>query len=129
MLTHAPAGTYMEFMDVVEILRKSTSPAYHIIVPSHIGYGFSSPPPVNRDFTLWEDAYLINQLMKGLGFEQTGYIVQAGDIGHWTARMLTHYPGCKGILCELLASPHTYEDLLLIIDGVNSELFRTRQPF
>ncbi|TGZ80368.1 alpha/beta-hydrolase [Ascodesmis nigricans] len=98
LLVHGWPGSYMEFMDVVEILRKSTNPSYHIIIPSHIGYGFSSPPPIDRDFTLWEDASLINDLMKGLGFEDTGYIVQAGDIGHWTARMLTHYPGCKGIL-------------------------------
>jgi microsomal epoxide hydrolase len=67
----------------------------HLIVPSLIGYGFSSAPPVDRDFTTADNAVLIDSLMRGLGLE--GYIAQGGDIGSYVSRFLgERYDSCKG---------------------------------
>ena len=46
---------------------------YHIVIPSHPGYGFSSSPPLERDFGMVDIAAIINQLMVDLGF-RSGYI-------------------------------------------------------
>lgn len=83
-------GAFLEFRPMIDLLKD-----YHIIVPSLPGYAFSSSPPLDRDFTLPDVAELINELMEGLGFK-SGYLVQAGDVGHWVARILTQYEGCKG---------------------------------
>jgi microsomal epoxide hydrolase len=56
----------------------------HVIVPSLIGYGFSSPPPIDKDFVTRDNAALYNALMKGLGFNK--YIAQGGDVGSLVAR-------------------------------------------
>lgn len=62
----------------IKILRESTSPAFHLIVPMEPGYGWSSPPPLDRGFTMDDCAELLNQLMVGLGYGE-GYAVQVGD--------------------------------------------------
>ena len=69
---------------------------YHIIVPSLPGYGFSSPPPLDRDFSIDDIGAIMNQLMLDLGFGG-GYIAQGGDIGSRIARtMAWTYETCKG---------------------------------
>jgi pimeloyl-ACP methyl ester carboxylesterase len=69
---------------------------YHIIVPSHPGYGFSSSPPLDRDFGMAAIAAIMNQLMSDLGFG-FGYIAQGCDINSRVARILgLEYDGCKG---------------------------------
>jgi pimeloyl-ACP methyl ester carboxylesterase len=69
---------------------------YHIVVPSLPGYGFSSSPPLDRDFSMNDIGALMNQLMIDLGFDE-GYIAQGGDIGSRVAKILAwDYEACKG---------------------------------
>lgn len=93
-------GVFFEFQPLVEKLKKSTSSKYHIIAPSLPGYAFSSSPPVDHEFDVMDIAELLNNLMEGLGFK-SGYLVQAGDVGQWVARIMTQYEGCKGQLKSL----------------------------
>lgn len=48
-----------------------------------------------------DSARLLHKLMVGLGFE-AGYVLQGGDIGSYTARiMATLYDSCKGLVPAL----------------------------
>lgn len=87
--------SFVGFLDIIPILRDCTSPRFHIIVPSLPGYAFSSTPPLNRDFTFQDAAYLVNELMVGLGLD--GYVAQGGDIGSFIAEALAAgYRSCRG---------------------------------
>ena len=69
----------------------------HLIVPSLIGFGYSSPPPVDADFGTRDDAFLFDKLMQGLGL--TGYVAQGGDIGSFVARFIAQNSSiCAGKL-------------------------------
>lgn len=80
-------------------LKKAYGPRdlpYHVIVPSLPGFAFSDTPPLDKDFSLHDVARIFNRLMASLGFED-GYVVQGGDIGSKTARLMAvEYPSCKG---------------------------------
>ena len=79
-------------------LKSTYTPAtlpIHVIVPSIIGYGYSSPPPRHDSFSLGDIANLWDQLMRGLGFDK--YIAQGGDLGSHTSRILgQNYDACTG---------------------------------
>lgn len=99
LLTQPDTGSFVEFLDIIPILAASTSPAFHIIVPSIPGYAFSTQPPIDKDFGVGDAAYIMNELMVGLGFGASngGYVAQGGDIGCIIARLLqAHYADCKG---------------------------------
>lgn len=64
---------------VIKILRESTTPAFHLIAPMQPGYGWSSPPPLDRRFTMEDCAELLNELMIGLGYGG-GYAVQVSPV-------------------------------------------------
>lgn len=104
----------------IKILRKSTSPAFHLIAPMEPGYGWSTPPPLDRGFNMNDCTALMNDLMVGLGYGD-GYAAQVrshslghklcpgmtkrriwreqgGDIGSGLARLLAvNYDACKCI--------------------------------
>lgn len=92
------SGSFLEFLGVLNALQQKYTPdelPYHVIVPSLPGYAFSEPPPLDRDWKLRDSARLLNKLMLGLGFD--GYVVQGGDIGSYTARIIAStYDACKG---------------------------------
>lgn len=80
-------------------MREKYTPAtlpYHVIVPSLPGYGYSSGPPLDYDWTVADSALVLDKLMTGLGLSH--YVVHGGDIGSHTARYMgAHCDGCKGI--------------------------------
>lgn len=85
-------------------LRKTYTPAqmpYHFIVPSLIGYGWSSPPPIDRAFAARDCAGVFETMMVGLGFGKSGgkggYFAQGGDIGSFVTRQLSTFDSCIGI--------------------------------
>lgn len=98
IMTHGWPGSVLEFIPLLHHLSGTFTPddlPVHIIVPSLIGYGFSSPPPIDDDFTTGDNAALFDQLMRGLGFEQ--YVAQGGDVGSLVSTYLgADYPACKG---------------------------------
>jgi microsomal epoxide hydrolase len=65
-------------------------------VPHFIGFGFSDPPPLDREFTHTDNARLVSKLMHLLGFSGSGYVVQGGDLGAATAPVVASIdPACK----------------------------------
>lgn len=80
LLTHGWPGSVIEFLDVLDDLTNPPDPrdAFHVIVPSLPGYGFSAKPTltgwgVERIAVAWA------QLMDRLGYERYG--AQGGDWG------------------------------------------------
>ncbi|GAA5925284.1 epoxide hydrolase [Sporobolomyces koalae] len=87
LLLHGWPGSAFEFLEAVKILRDQTSPSFHLVVPMEPGYGWSSPPPLDRGFGTTDVANILHKLMVGLGF-QAGYAIQGGDIGSMLARKM-----------------------------------------
>lgn len=99
---HGWPGSFLEFLPMLELLKKKyPSPdklPYHIIVPSLPGYAFSDHPPKEHEWTGPDSARLMHKLLEALGFGETGYAVQGGDVGSYIARsMAAKYDACKAI--------------------------------
>ncbi|WP_266083260.1 epoxide hydrolase family protein [Haladaptatus caseinilyticus] len=82
--THGWPGSILEFMEVIEPLTDPTehggnaSDAFHLVIPSMPGYGFSDKPTE----TGWDPGRIARawvELMKRLGYEQ--FVAQGGDWG------------------------------------------------
>jgi epoxide hydrolase len=91
ILTHGWPSSIVEFLDIIEPLSNprahggDPADAFHVVVPSIPGYGFSGP---TRD-TGWDAARMAkawDQLMKRLGYE--GYGAHGGDAGALITREL-----------------------------------------
>ncbi|KAH8844016.1 hypothetical protein MCOR27_003207 [Pyricularia oryzae] len=103
ILLHGWPGSFLEFLSMLDLLKDKYSPEnlpYHIVVPSLPGYLFSSAPPLDRDFGLRDVARLMDSLMVDhLGFGESGYIAQGGDVGSRVCRVLAaKYDRCRGTL-------------------------------
>jgi len=86
LLLHGWPGSAFEFVEVIRLLKESKSPSFHLIAPMEPGYGWSSPPPLDRGFGMSDCARILDKLMLGLGYPH--YAVQGGDIGSGLARIL-----------------------------------------
>ena len=111
IMTHGWPSTFREFLDVVDPLAHpqkygSEGPAFDVIVPSLIGYGFSSLP--RRPIGPSKIAGLWHRLMT----EVLGYDLYAAEAGDWgsfvTSRLaLQHADSILGIhLTMLPLRPH-----------------------
>ncbi|KAK4503682.1 hypothetical protein PRZ48_004597 [Zasmidium cellare] len=90
LLLHGWPGSVLEFLDVLNIFKSKYKPEdlpFHVIVPSLPGYGYSSGPPLDRNFNTEGIAAVMDKLMVGLGFGD-GYIPQGGDVGSFVTRVL-----------------------------------------
>jgi microsomal epoxide hydrolase len=92
-------GSFLEFLGLLDVFRNKYSPRnlpFHLIVPSLPGYGYSSGPPLDKNWSFADAARVINKLMVGLSFG-SGYVSQGGDIGSFLSRVLgAQYDECKG---------------------------------
>lgn len=100
---HGWPGSFLEFIPMLEIIRKkwdNRDLPYHIIVPSLPGFTLSAETqPIDRDWTVYDTAKIINQLMLNLGFKK--YLAQGGDVGSFEAQHLAkEYEGCVGVHCK-----------------------------
>ncbi|SMY19264.1 unnamed protein product [Zymoseptoria tritici ST99CH_1A5] len=104
LLLHGWPGSFLESLGALDVLKSKYTPEtlpFHVIVRSLPGYGYSSGPPLDRDFTTEGMALLMNKLMVGLGFGN-GYISQGGDIGSFISRVLgVKYPECRAVHLHL----------------------------
>lgn len=97
ILTHGWPGSVVEFLGVIDALADPTrhggtpEQAFHVVVPSLPGYGFSDAPTSpgwGRDRIA--DAWV--ELMSRLGYDR--FIAQGGDWGSMvTAAMAAQHPG------------------------------------
>lgn len=111
IMTHGWPGSIIEFMKVIKPLTDPTrfggdaADAFHLILPSLPGYGFSGKPSkhgwsVERIGKAW------GQLMARLGYEE--YFAQGGDWGSAVTHSMavTETTHCKGVHVNMaLVSP------------------------
>ena len=86
LMVHGWPGSFYEFNRVWGPLSNPDDPklpAFHVVVPSLPGYGFSDWPP-RAAWTLQDSARVYDALMKKLGYSQ--YMFQGGDWAHWVGR-------------------------------------------
>jgi epoxide hydrolase len=106
ILTHGWPGSVVEFLKVVRPLTDPTAhggkaeDAFHVVVPSLPGYGFSDKP-AERGWGLPRIARAWSVLMRRLGY--TDYLAQGGDWGAgvttWMAKQ--HVEGLAAIHLNL----------------------------
>jgi microsomal epoxide hydrolase len=84
ILTHGWPGSIAEFLDVLELLADprahggDPATAFHVVVPSLPGYGFSGPT-LEPGWDVVRIAEAWAELMARLGYDR--YIAQGGDLG------------------------------------------------
>lgn len=86
IMIHGWPGSFYEFNQVWNELanpKDDSQPAFHVVVPSLFGYGFSDWPP-RAGWTLQDSAHVYDKLMKKLGYRQ--YYFHGGDWAHWIGR-------------------------------------------
>ncbi|KAK3058293.1 hypothetical protein LTR09_001371 [Extremus antarcticus] len=107
IMCHGWPGSFYEFNRVWGPLSNppdKSQPAFHVVVPSLPGYGFSDWPPRSA-WTLQDTTEVFDTLMKKLGYSQ--YMFQGGDWAHWIGReMGSHYTdSCKLVHFNFAPSP------------------------
>ena len=101
-------GSFWEYHRMVSLLTNPPvgQPAFHVVIPSLPGFGFSSPPP-RKGWTNEDNARLFDTLMTGvLGY--TTYMEMGGDIGSLICTLLgtDKFPACRLLsLTEVPAQP------------------------
>ena len=108
ILTHGWPGSVVEFLDVIGPLTEPENPedAFHVVVPSLPGYGFSDKPTaagvgIERIAEAWDE------LMTALGYSQLlrpgrrlGFGGDDGDGGSAAHRTARHPPELRDRLTE-----------------------------
>jgi pimeloyl-ACP methyl ester carboxylesterase len=91
VITHGWCGSVIEHLDLLDRLVDppafggDAADAFHVVVPSMPGYGFSGPTR-QRGFHVHRVADAVADLMEALGYER--YIAQGGDWGALVTRRL-----------------------------------------
>src|SRR5262245_44138427 len=109
IVTHGWPGSIIEQLKIIEPLTNPTahggsaSDAFHVVIPSLPGYGFSGKPTTND----WEPAHIARawaELMKRLGYAK--YVAQGGDWGNAVSETmaLQKPPGLLGIATNMAAT-------------------------
>ena len=113
IMTHGWPGSVIEFMGVIEQLTNPAdpaAPAFHLVLPSLPGYGFSGKPSVTG-WGVEKIGRAWGELMARLGYEK--WFAQGGDWGSvvTTAIGVQQVAGCIGIHLNMPIARPTEEDL------------------
>ena len=109
IVTHGWPGSFIEQMKLIEPLTNPTAhggtaaDAFHVVIPSLPGYGFSAKP-TTIDWNPLTIATAWAELMKRLGY--TRYVAQGGDWGNAVTEVmaLQQPPGLLGIATNMAAT-------------------------
>lgn len=111
VISHGWPGSVVEFLDIIEPLAHperfggNVEDAFHVVVPSLPGFGFSGRPP--RPIGPRRIASLFNTLMTD-ALRYDGYLAQGGDWGGAVSTWLgfDHAPACRAIHVNILTMRH-----------------------
>lgn len=119
LLIHGWPGSILEFLALIEPLtdpKDKNSPAFHVIIPSLPGFGFSGPT-TTRGWSPERMAKALIVLMDRLGYSRYG--IQGGDWGATIARDIAHDATARVIglhLNLLYADPPSQEAITQMSD-------------
>ena len=130
ILTHGWPGSVVEFLDVIELLTNPTarggdvSDAFHVVVPSLPGYGFSGKP-TEPGWSVLRTAKAWATLMERLGYDRFG--AQGGDWGSivTTSMAMQNPDRIVGIHLNMVRGSPSPEDGTLT-EEENAALLRRR---
>jgi pimeloyl-ACP methyl ester carboxylesterase len=116
IMTHGWPGSILEFMRVIEPLTNPTahgghaSDAFHLVIPSLPGYGFSGKPTCTG-WGLERIAKAWITLMAKLGY--TKYVAQGGDWGSGVTSAIGYInpPECQAIHVNMALAQPSAEDM------------------
>jgi pimeloyl-ACP methyl ester carboxylesterase len=116
LMTHGWPGSILEFIKVIEPLCNPTAfggqaeDAFHLVIPSLPGYGFSGKP-TSTGWNLDKIAQTWIELMTRLGYPQ--YVAQGGDWGSGvtTAIGKINPPECLAIHLNMVLAQPNADDL------------------
>ena len=89
LFVHGWPGSFIEVTRMLPAL-VAGSPAFHVVAPSLIDFGFSSASGA-KTFNIAQQAEALHQVMLALGYSE--YVVQGGDLGYLIARFLAQRYG------------------------------------
>jgi pimeloyl-ACP methyl ester carboxylesterase len=92
LFVHGWPGSFIEVTRMLPHLVQGGGdfPAFHVVAPSLVGFGFSSASN-RKDFGIDQQAEAVHKIMLALGY--TEYAVQGGDLGYLVSRFLAlKYP-------------------------------------
>lgn len=113
LITHGWPGSVLEFLALAPQLADSSQDvAFDVVVPSILGFGFSSKPAA-LGFNNWNIAELWADLMTALGYDS--FVVQGGDIGASVSTILAlrHPHRVRGLHLNYIPGsyrPHVADD-------------------
>jgi pimeloyl-ACP methyl ester carboxylesterase len=91
LVTHGWPGSVLEFRHVIDKLvePEDSDDAFHLVIPALPGYGFSRKPKETgwgheRTARAWAE------LLRRLGYAETGWVAQGGDWGAFVVASLGH---------------------------------------
>ena len=122
VLVHGWPGSVVEFLDLIgplsdpEAYGGNAEDAFHVVVPSLPGYGYSGPTK-NQGVNVLTAGALIDGVMAALGYDR--YFAQGGDWGSiTTSRMAETYPDRVAALHVNMA-PGGPANPFLPVDGLS----------
>src|SRR5580704_14658962 len=129
LLTHGWPGSVAEFLDVIGPLSDPrghgdpAAPAFHLVIPSLRGYGFSGPVP-EPGWGLVRIAAAWAELMNRLGYDR--YVAQGGDFGSGISLILGQLdrPHVLGVHVNMLPTGPSSSDPAELDGLSDSELAR-----
>jgi pimeloyl-ACP methyl ester carboxylesterase len=120
ILTHGWPWTFWDYAKVIGPLTDPTAhggtpqDAFDVVIPSLLGFGFSTPTTAQPPVVWWEMADLWVELMSALGYEKFG--AAGGDWGAWISAQLGHRHG------DRLLGVHLF-------DAARLEMWGTDRPW
>lgn len=108
LLSHGWPGSILEFKQLIPRLSEGTEgeQTFHLVIPCLPGFGFSGKP-TQAGTGVATIAYLFDQLMKSLGYQQ--YYAHGGDWGSIITQTLPLIPG-TGVLGIHITMPVVQPD-------------------
>ncbi|HEX6683376.1 MAG TPA: epoxide hydrolase [Candidatus Limnocylindrales bacterium] len=113
ILTHGYPSSFVEFAEVITPLAHPDDPddAFHVVVPSLPGYGFSGPLE-QTGWTLSRTAHAWAELMRRLGYDR--YFAHGTDIGAGVTGMLGSFDSDHAAALHVCADPTS----LALLEGM-----------
>lgn len=90
MMIHGFPSSFVEFIKIIDLLSNSSQQAFHLIIPSIPGFGFSIPTG-DQSWDMIKIASVFAELMTTLGYEK--FAVHGTDMGAGITGMLSAIAG------------------------------------
>ena len=120
LLLHGYPSSFVEFTELTHALvSPDDGTAFHVVVPSLPGFGFSTPLS-STGWTMARTARALVELMARLGYLRYG--VHGGDIGAGIAGMVAGYDESHVLAVHVVTDPITAANTATFIPGMADRL-------